>query len=67
MKVLVKKISKVRLIQIRMILGAVFMSAMVLILPISILLLDATLMANPYVVGVIAGGMLFFGLVGYFG
>ena len=67
MNPLVKKISKFRLIQIRMILGAAVMSAMVLILPMSILLLDATLMANPDVVGVIAGGMLFFGLVGYFG
>jgi hypothetical protein len=67
MKVLVKKLSKSRIIQIRMILGALFMTAAMLLLPISILLLDVTLMANPYVVGVIAGGMLFFGLVGYFG
>lgn len=67
MKALVTKVSKKRLLQLYLIGGALCMAVIMLILPISLMVLDITLMANPYVLCVVAAGMLFFGLVGYFG
>jgi hypothetical protein len=67
MKALVTKVSKKKLLQLYLIGGALCMAVIMLILPISLMVLDITLMTNPYVLCVVAAGMLFFGLVGYFG
>ena len=66
MRILVKKMSTIGLLKFELIGGAIFMTVACLGLPIGLFALDVTLMANPYVWCVVLGGMLFFGLVGYF-
>lgn len=66
MNTLVKKMEKLGLLKLEMIGGTVFMALAMLGLPVSILFLDASLYTEPMVIGVVAIGMLFFGLVGYF-
>ena len=67
MNTLVRKIKNPIFLKIELIVGAVIMGAAMIALPICILSIDVTLITNPYVLGVVAIGMLFFGLVGYFG
>ena len=67
MRTLVKKTAKGGFLKLEAILGAFFMGLAMLALPISIISFDASLMTNPLVFGVVAVGMLFFGLIGYFG
>ena len=66
MKTLVKKISKPGLLGVELIAGAILMVAAMAILPAGIISIDAALLLNPYVLGVVLAGMLMFGLVGYF-
>ena len=66
MRTLVKKMSKLGLLKVELVVGTLIMAAAMLGLPIGILAADPALMANPYILGVVAIGMLFFGLVGYF-
>ena len=67
MKPLVKKTGKLGLLKLELVLGALIMAAALLALPIGIFVYDASLMANPYLLGTVGVGMLFFGLVGFFG
>jgi hypothetical protein len=66
MKVLVRKMSTLGLLKVHLVLGALIMAVAFIGLPISILYIDATLFTEPTALAIIAGGMLFFGSVGYF-
>lgn len=66
MRVLVKKMSTLGLLRVHLVLGAVIMAVSMIGLPISILFIDASLYTEPTALAIIAGGMLFFGSVGYF-
>ena len=66
MKQLVKKINKPSLLTVELIGGSILMAAAMLVLPLGIAFIDAALLLNPYVLGVVLIGMFFFGLVGYF-
>ena len=67
MRVLVRKMSSLGLMKLELIVGTVVMAAAMLALPIGLLCTDASLLANPYVLGVVVIGMLFFAGAGYFG
>ena len=66
MRILVRKMSSLGLLKVEIIIGTLIMAAAVIGLPLGIALTDLTLMLNPYVLGVVGIGMLFFSLVGYF-
>lgn len=66
MKALVKKMSKVAILKFQMILGAIVMVAAMIALPVGVMSGDASLILNPYVFGVVAIGMVMFGLFAYF-
>ena len=66
MKVLVRKMSTLGLLKVHLVLGALIMAVAFIGLPISILYIDATLFTEPTALAIKAGGMLFFGSVGYF-
>lgn len=66
MKTLVEKMSKLGLLKFEFIAGTIVMVLAMIALPISILRMDITLIANPTVLVVLLSGMGFFGLVGYF-
>ena len=66
MNILVRKMSKLGLLKLELILGTSVMAVAMLFLPISILSVDITLMANPYVFSVVLIGMLLFGVAGFF-
>lgn len=65
MKPLVKKISKSLALKIRLIAGAILLGAAMLVLPVTLLLLDAALLLNPYILGTVLVVALLFGLAGY--
>ena len=67
MRTLVKKMTKPGLIKLRMVVGALFMAVAMIIVPVGIIYLDITLLANPYVLGVVIIAMLMFAAVGFFG
>ena len=66
MKPLVKKMSSFGILKAQMILGAVVMLAAMIVLPVGIVVTDASLILNPYVFGVVVIGMLMFGAFAYF-
>ena len=66
MKTLVKKMSKFGVLKFEMLLGAIVMVAAMIALPVGIMTGDASLILNPYVLGVVLIGMLMFGLFAYF-
>ena len=66
MKILVRKMSKLGLLRFKLIADMIILAAAILVPPIALFVADATLMANPYVLGVVVVAMLLFGLVGYF-
>ena len=66
MKPLVKKMSSFGILKLQMILGTAVMLAVVVLLPVGIAMGDASLLLNPYVLGVVLIGMLMFGLFAYF-
>lgn len=65
MKPLVKKISKPLALKIRLIAGAILMGAAMLVLPVTLLLLDVSLLLNPFILGTVLVVALLFGLIGY--
>ncbi|MBO5907671.1 MAG: hypothetical protein J6Q85_05950 [Clostridia bacterium] len=67
MRVLVRKMKSFGILKLQFILGAIIMAAAAIVMPLSILLVDATLFAEPALVGVVIVGVLFFCTVGYFG
>ena len=66
MKPLVKKMSRFGILTAQLIVGAVIMLAAMVVPPVGIFLADASLLANPYVLGVVLVGMLMFGAFAYF-
>ena len=66
MKLLVKKMSSFGILKAQMIFGAIVMAAVVIALPASIATTDASLLLNPYLLGVVVVGMLMFAAFAYF-
>ena len=66
MKVLVRKMEKLGLLRFVLIFYGILMTALALVLPVTVIVLDFTLMANPTVLGLSVIDILFFGLLGYF-
>ena len=66
MQVLVRKMRGLGLLKLEFAIGTVIMAAAVIGLPAGIAWVDYTLLLNPYVLGVIFAGMLFFASVAYF-
>ena len=66
MKLLVKKMSSFGILKAHMIFGAIAMAAVVIALPASIATTDASLLLNPYLLGVVVVGMLIFAAFAYF-
>ena len=66
MKILVKKMSTLGLLKVHLVLGTVIMAAAFIGLPVGVLFIDPMLFTEPTALAIIAGGMLFFGSVGYF-
>ena len=66
MKILIAKMEKLGLLRFVLIFYAIIMIALALVLPVTIMILDITLMTNPTVLGLSVIDILFFGLLGYF-
>lgn len=66
MRLLVKKMSSFGILKAQMIFGAVVMAAVVIALPASIAAHDASLLLNPYLLGVVVVGMFIFAAFAYF-
>ena len=66
MKILVKKMSSFGILTLQLVLGAIIMLAAMILLPVGIAVGDASLLLNPYVLGVVIVGMLMFGSFAYF-
>ena len=66
MTALVRKMSKLGILKFEMIIGAIIMIAAMILLPVGIAIGDASLLLNPYVLGVVSIGMLMFGSFAYF-
>ena len=66
MTALVRKMSKLGILKFEMIIGAIIMIAAMILLPVGIAIGDASLLLNPYVLGVVIIGMLMFGSFAYF-
>ena len=66
MRVLVKKMSAFGILKAQMVFGAIVMLVAMIALPVSVASGDASLLLNPYVLGVVLVGMLMFGSFAYF-
>ena len=66
MRILVNKMKSFGILRAQLILGALVMIAVMIVLPISIIVVDASLLLNPYLLGVVIIGMLIFGMFAYF-
>ena len=65
MKVLVKKMEKLGLLKFVNIFYAVIMIALAFVIPVTVIIIDVTLMTNPTVIGLTVIGLLFYGVIGY--
>ena len=65
MTVLARKITKLGLLKFQIVIGSLVMAAAIIGLPLGIMFADSSLMTNPYILGTIFIGMLFFALVGF--
>ena len=66
MKVLVKKMSSLKLLKVELILGTVFSAVALIGLPIGLFCVAPELLTEPLAWIIVLCGILFFGLVGYF-
>ena len=66
MKTLVSKMEKLGLLRLVLIYYAVIYIALALVLPVTILFLDPSLLLNPTILGIVIIVVLFFGMIGYF-
>lgn len=66
MKVIARKTSKITLVIIDLVIGVIMMLGGFIILPVIIFTSDANLVQEPLAWALVAGEMVFFGLVGYF-
>lgn len=67
MKILAEKIKTSWALKLHWLFGAGLMAVAMIALPVGIFSIDTAFITNPYMVGVVAVGMLIFGLVGFFG
>lgn len=65
MNILIKKMSKLGLLKLQMIVGTLLMAAAAIGLPVSIVVIDSTLLTYPITWGIVLMGMLFFALVAF--
>lgn len=65
MKTLVRKMKSLGILKVQMVIGAIVMIAAMVGLPISIITTDASLMLDPYVLGVVLVGALMFAAFAY--
>ena len=66
MNILVSKMEKLGLLRFVLIYYAVIYIVLALVFPVTIAVLDVTLFANPVILGMAIGTVLFFGLIGFF-
>ena len=66
MKILVRKMEKLGLLKFVLMFYAIIMMGLALVIPVSMIAIDITLMANPTVLALSIIDILFFGLLGYF-
>ena len=66
MKTLVKKMSSLGVLKIEMVIGAIVMLAAMIVPAVGFAAIDPTLLENPYVLGVVIGVAVIFGLLAYF-
>ena len=66
MKVLVRKMEKMGLLRFVLVFYSIIMIALALVIPVSMMAIDITLMTNPTVLGLSIIDILFFGGLGYF-
>lgn len=66
MKVLVEKMDKLGLLRFVLIFYSIIMVVLAFIIPVSMMIIDITLMANPTVIFLSVIDILFFGSLGYF-
>ena len=66
MKTLVTKMDKLGLLRFVLIYYAVIYIALALVLPVTVIILDPSLLLNPTILGMIIVAVLFFGTIGYF-
>lgn len=66
MHVLVEKMSRLGLLRFELIFYSIIMTALALVMPITIIVIDVTLFAKPAIWGLALIPMLVFGLAGYF-
>ena len=66
MKTLAKKMSSFGILKVQLVIGAVMMVAAMIVLPVSIIMGDPSLLLDPYLLGVVLVGMLMFGAFAYF-
>ena len=64
MKVLVKKMDKLGLLKFVLIIYSIIMIGLALVMPITIIFLDVTLLAKPAILGLVLIPVLFFGVIG---
>lgn len=65
MQILVKKMSSFGILKVQMIVGTILMLAAMIALPVTIIVWDASLFLNPYVLGAVLIAMLMFALFAY--
>ena len=65
MKVLVRKMSSLKLLKVELILGTIFSTLAMIGIPVSIFCIAPDLLSEPLAWGIAFGIILFFGLVGY--
>ena len=65
MRVLITKMNKLGLLRFVMIFYSTLLGLLALVMPITIICLDVTLLANPVLLGITLISMLFFGSIGY--
>ena len=66
MDILVTKMNKLGLLRFVLIYYAVIYIALALVLPVTVIMLDPSLLLNPTILGMVIIAVLFFGLIGYF-
>lgn len=67
MKTLARTVQNSAILRFDLIAGILIMAAAFLVLPIGIFSIDLELMKDPAIWGIVLTGMLFFGLIGFFG
>ena len=65
MRILVRKMERLGLLKVQIVLGTLVMAASIVGLPLAMFIKAPELMTNPYILGVLGIGMLFFAFVAY--